>query len=96
MTVIASVIDPDGRSVDLTDERWAHIIEPRRHPELAPFQAEILRAVEQPDLRLAGRKQNEEWFFVAGVGPSRWLQVVVAFGAGRGWIATAFPRRKQP
>jgi hypothetical protein len=96
MAVIASVTDPDGRRVDLTDERWAHIIRPDGHPDLETLQDQVLEAVAHPDLHLTGRKANEEWFLVAEVGPSRWVQVVVAFGAERGWIVTAFPRRKQP
>jgi hypothetical protein len=35
-------------------------------------------------ISLTGRKANEEWFLVAEVGPSRWLQVVVAFDVERG------------
>ena len=31
-----------------------------------------------------------------GVGPGRWLQVVVAYEGGRGFIVTAFGRRKDP
>lgn len=27
MTVLAEVIDPDGRRVELTTERWQHILE---------------------------------------------------------------------
>ncbi len=49
-----------------------------------------------PDATAPGKKPNETWFFVQGVGPSEWLRVVVAYEAGRGWIVTAFPRRKFP
>jgi hypothetical protein len=96
MAVIATVTDPDGRRVDLTDERWAYIIRPDRHPELEPLQAQILAAVERPDDRLRGREANEEWFYVSGVGPRLWLRVVLAFEAERGWIVTAFARRQKP
>jgi len=96
VTVLASVEDPDGRQVELTTERWEHILEPNRHPELEPYRAEVLRAVSNPDRRAAGRRANEEWFFRRGAGPSRWLQVVVAYEARRGWIVTAFARRTEP
>lgn len=96
MTVLASVEDPDGRRVELTAERWDHIVAPNRHPELEPYRAELVRAVSRPDQRRAGRRTNEEWFFRRGTGPSQWLQVVVAYEAGRGWIVTAFARRTEP
>lgn len=96
MPVPAQVRDPQGRTVELTVERWRHITAADAHPELAPFQGAVLRAVSEPDLRRPGREPNEEWFFLVGIGPSRWLQVVVAYAGGRGWIVTAFARRSDP
>jgi len=52
--------------------------------------------VREPDARSSGRQSNEEWFFLAAVGPSRWLQVVVAYEKRRGWIVTAFGQRRDP
>lgn len=94
MTVLATVIDPNGVPVDLTDTQWNHICEQR--PLLAELRAELLRAVASPDATEPGKKPNETWFFLRGVGPSGWLRVVVAYEGGRGWIVTAFPRRKYP
>jgi hypothetical protein len=35
MTVLAQVVDPDGRRVELTVERWNHIVDEHDgHPEL--------------------------------------------------------------
>jgi hypothetical protein len=97
MTVLANTIDPDGRGVELTDERWQHILDAADgHPELAGHQDEVMRAVHAPEERRPGRKANEEWFFLRNVGPSRWLQVVVAYEQERGWIVTAFGRRRNP
>lgn len=96
MTVLGDVVDPDGRRVELTTERWQHITRPDGHSELAHLQAEVLRAVEAPDERQTAPRSNEQWFFVGGVGPSRWLQVVVAYEGERGFIVTAFPRRRDP
>jgi hypothetical protein len=95
MSEARTMRDPRGRSVSLDAERWEHIID--GHPELRDLQADIARAVESPGEIVAGRAQNEEWFYLAGAGPSRWLKVVVVFDpAGRGRIITAFGRRRKP
>ena len=90
-----SIRDPKGREISLEDERWAHIID--GHPELSDFRGDVLRAVEAPTEILAGRAPDEEWFYLADAGPSRWLKVVVVFdSADRGRIITAFGRRRKP
>jgi len=94
VTILATAIDPRGRVVRLTVERWAHVVS--GHPELEPFRAEVLAAVERPDRTEPARIAGEEWFFVRGAGPSSWLQVVVAFTETDGHIVTAFARRKSP
>jgi hypothetical protein len=87
--------DPEGRDVLLDVERWEHIVD--GHPELGHVQDEILRAVESPTEVMAGRTSDEEWFYLEGAGPSRWLKVVVVFDrAGSGRIITAFGRRRKP
>ena len=45
--------------------------------ELAVYCERILEAIETPTRRLRGRAANEEWYFLEGAGPARWLQVVV-------------------
>jgi hypothetical protein len=97
VTVLGEIDDPDGRRVELTSERWEHIIDAfAGHPELAAHRSEILGAVAAPDEVRAGRRANERWYFLRGAGPSRWLQVVVAYEEDRGWIVTAFGRRRDP
>jgi hypothetical protein len=97
LAVLGSATDPDGRLVELTAERWEHISDPiDGHPELESHVEDILHAVERPDARAPGREPNEEWFFLRGAGPTRWLQVVVAYEEERGWIVTAFGRRRNP
>jgi hypothetical protein len=93
--IIAEVVDPDGRNVVLSEARWEHIA--AGHPELDPFQSEVLETVQAPSRRLSGRTLGEEWFYEAEVGPSRWLKVVVRYDAtGSGSIITAFARRSLP
>jgi hypothetical protein len=98
--VLATVLDPDGRQVELTRERWAHIVGDHvggtGHPELRPHRDGIMRAVRDPTLRVPGRVANQVWFYLEGVGPSRYLNVVVEFRQGRGHIVTAFARRSAP
>jgi len=93
MTV--SVLDPDGRSVVLSEGRWAHVTD--GHPELHNFRKEVLETVQAPSRRLPGRALSEEWFYKADVGPSRWLKVVVRYDpSDSGRIVTAFARRSLP
>ena len=93
--LLATVVDPDGRSVDLAEERWAHITS--GHPELARYRNDVLETVQEPTRRRPGRKLGEEWYYRERTGPSRWLKVVVRYEpTGRGWIVTAFARRSMP
>jgi hypothetical protein len=92
---MASTVDPHGRTVHLTDERWAHII--RRHPYMDPFRAEVLRVVSHPTEIVREPRPGQDWYYLWDAGPSRWLKVVVAFDENKmGSIRTAFPRRSKP
>jgi hypothetical protein len=88
-------IDPLGRTVYLTEERWRHIID--GHPYMAPFRGEVLQAVEAPTDLIEKPRSDQDWFYLRDAGPSRWLKVVVAFDEdSTGSIRTAFPRRSKP
>ena len=80
--------------MELTFERWGHIVV--EHPELFEHLPEVLAAVRNPYSRVSGQRDNEHWYLLKKEGPSRWLQVVVAYDGGRGWIVTAFARRRMP
>lgn len=86
--------DADGRRIVLSAERWLHILED--HEELAHELEGILHGISMPVLRRPGRWPGEEWFYLAGPGPTRFVKVVVHFERGEGWIVTAFPRRAFP
>jgi len=45
---------------------------------------------------MPGRHHGEEWFYLEGAGPSRWLKVVVHYEGKSGRIVTAFGRRSMP
>ena len=94
MTVHAAIRDPDGRTVELTEERWGHIVE--RHPEIRTLDQTALQTVQAPQHRITGRLVNEEWYYIKTDTPSNWLKVVVAYAGERGHIVTAYPRRSKP
>ena len=79
---------------DADGERACHITD--RHPEIAPFLSDVLRAVRSPERRLSGRSGNEEWCYARTNAPRSWLKVVVAYAGGRGHIVTAHARRSMP
>jgi hypothetical protein len=90
MTILAQVVDPDGRRIELTVERRDHIVDDHDgHPELDAYLADVMLAVSEPHEQRPGHRDNELWYFRRNVGPSRWLQVVVAYEEERGWIVTA-------
>jgi len=88
------VQDPDGASVELTFELWRHIV--HAHPELAIWRRSVLVAIRSPTEIHPGRKSNERFHYLLGAGPSLWLKVVVAFEEERGFVVTAFARRRFP
>jgi hypothetical protein len=94
VTIRASIGDPSGRTVELTEERWCHIVE--RHSEIEAHGEVVLRAVQEPDRQMVGRLPNEEWFYLETDAPSAWLKVIVDYVEGRGYIVTAYARRSIP
>ena len=87
-------VDPDGQRVVLTETVWEHIT--RDHTDLDLHALDVLGIVRVPDISMPGRFEDEIWFYARGVGPSRWLKVVVHYEAGEGRIVTAFARRAMP
>ncbi len=73
---------------------WDHI--KTRHPRLARELENIMVAVHEPDRRMPGRADNETWFFSERPGTLPWLQVVVHYEGGEGWVVTAFRRASLP
>jgi hypothetical protein len=70
--------DPNGARVLLSDTLWREKIV-RDHAEIATYRAEVLQAVSAPDH--VARDPNFERrtrYHARGVGPSRWLPVVVS------------------
>jgi hypothetical protein len=86
--------DPDGTPVALTDEDWRHIL--ARHGEMASHLTGIAACVSHPTHIVPGRSAREVWHYLADSGPSRYLKVVIHYHADRGYVRTAFGRRRFP
>ncbi|HTC59827.1 MAG TPA: hypothetical protein VK691_06855 [Solirubrobacteraceae bacterium] len=88
--------DPDGARVVLKDEIWRKKIV-RDHPEIAAHRSDVLRVVSAPD-HVASDPIFEERtrYYASGVGPSRWLLVVVSYEQTPARIVSAFANRKDP
>jgi hypothetical protein len=61
--------DRHGRTVRLTEERWSHII--AGHPYMAPFRADVIRAIEAPTHQIEKPHPGQDWFYPHDAGPSR-------------------------
>jgi hypothetical protein len=90
-----TTLDPLRRTVHLTPERWNHIA--YGHSPVSSLRAEVIKAIEEPTTWIDQARPGEAWFYLKGVGPSRWLKVVVAYDhKSIGIVKTAFPRRRNP
>lgn len=94
MSFPVTAIDPDGRVVVLSEAAWRHVLE--EHAEMKGHQGAVLAAVERPDFIEPDVRPGRERYFRQGFGPSRWLRVVVAFGAEPAWVVTAFGQDEDP
>jgi len=85
------VRDCFGRSVRLTDERIAHIVQ---HPELVGMEEEIARILQAPTEVRVSRSDNTvklfyEYYAKTRVG-GKWLCVVVKYPSPEGFVVTAY------
>jgi uncharacterized protein YuzE len=66
------------------------------HPYMAPYRAQVLCAIADPTERIGQARPGQDWFYLEGAGPSRWLKVVVAFeGQSVGSVRTGVPEKAQ-
>lgn len=94
MTVPEEVIDREGRRIELTVERWAHILD--EHGEMTSHREAILATVSAPHHRAPDPRPARERYWRRGLGPSRWLLVVIDFSTDPARIVTAYGNRKDP
>jgi len=80
-----------GRSVRLTDERMAHILQ---HPEMAGMEAAIAQALQSPlEIRISRSDKTVQLFYEyharTRVG-GEWLCIVVKYPSADGFVVTAY------
>jgi hypothetical protein len=92
--LIATMIDPQGRTVWLTQERWEHIID--GHREVESQLPALKRCIETAEKRTRGKHQDTEKLWVRNVGPARWFSVLVRYEGRTGTIRTAYADGKGP
>lgn len=89
-------IDPTGVRVSLDEEVWVQKIV-RDHPEVATHRKDALRAVSSPDhVAPDPGFERRKRYYARGVGPSRWLLVVVSYEQLPARIISVFATRKDP
>ena len=101
--LLFSTLDRDGNEVRLTESQWrGHIIEKR--PVMEPYLEEIKAVIEDPQIIVADRSDDEAHFLTLGaVGsrPHQYLKVVVSYSnesTGRriGSVRTAYFTGRRP
>jgi hypothetical protein len=90
--LIATMIDPMGRTVWLAQRSWDHVT--TEHPEVRL--AELKRAVETAEKRTSGKFAGTEKLWARNLGPAKWLTVVVAYEGRVGRVRTALGSTKDP
>jgi hypothetical protein len=92
--IIATAVTPAGRTVALTDRVWAHVV--AEHAEMRGQLDAVLTALKAPDHYEVDLFPGRERYFKRGVGPDRWLRVVVQFCNDHAAVVTAFGQRNPP
>lgn len=94
--VIGEAIDQGGARVVLLARVW-HEKVLRDHAELDGYLPDVLRAVHAPDhVEPDPVYELRTRFHLRGVGPSRWLLVVVSYEQQPARVISAFGNRKDP
>ena len=94
--VIGEASDPDGVRVVVLAHVWDDKVL-RDHVELNAHLPDVLRAVSEPDhIEPDPTYLQRRRFHLRGVGPSRWLLVVVSYEQEPARIISAFGNRKDP
>jgi hypothetical protein len=93
--VIANAISPQGRTVELTERKWAYV---QRHVEMRGELELLLAAIRQPDLQEPDPRPGREryWLRARPPFPFHWLRAVVQFEGDVDRVVTAFGQDNGP
>ena len=91
-TILARGQDPAGHEVVLDEDGWEHVA--AEHPEMRSHQADILTTVASPTRERADPRPGRVRYYREGLGPSRWMLVVVDGTATPRRVVTAFGLRR--
>jgi hypothetical protein len=94
-SVIAHAVSPQGRTVELTERKWAYI---QRHVEMRGELELLLAAIRRPDFQEADPCPGRERYWLRAQ-PSfrfRWLRTVVQFEGDVDRVVTAFGQDNEP
>ncbi len=94
MTVLAEALDPDKRRVVLDESGWAHVLD--EHGEMEAHRDAVIATVSAPQHRRPDPRPARERYWRRGLGPSRWLLVVIDFSDDPARVVTAYANRKDP
>ena len=94
-TTIARVESPQGRTVELTQAKWAYI---QRHAEMRGQLDLLLTAIRNPDLQEPDPRPGREryWLRTQPPFPFGWLRAVVQFEGDIDRLITAFGQDNKP
>jgi hypothetical protein len=93
--VIARVASPQGRTIELTDAKWAYV---QRHVEMRGEMDLLLSAIRSPDFQEPDPSPGREryWLRVQSRFPFAWLRAVVQFEGNIDRVVTAFGQDNDP
>jgi hypothetical protein len=95
MAIVARWTDYQGRTVELTDERWQHILQ--GHSEMADRLANIGVTVGTPMLAVRDRRvRRAELLYGAPVGRLRVVVVVIYRPTVDGWVGEVWTAHLTP
>ncbi len=94
MTAVATATDPEGRVVVISEAAWGHVL--AEHDDMAGHLASVVATIERPDFIEPDARPGRERYFRRGLGPARWLRVVVAFDLEPPELVTAFGHVTEP
>ncbi len=92
MANVLETIDKNGRTIHLSDERWKHIIS--EHPEVSPFIQEFKTILKFPTKIISVAYDDQVHYFYKYFkerkSSTKYLQIIVKYLNGNGFIITAY------